>query len=378
VEAVKSVAPPGRVRGIDATRGAAMFFVCLAHFGYAYFGLNGADRTGWIVAMIGKVASPTFMLISGIVLGVLYALHREDFSSLRDRLIDRGIFLLTIAHVTIAGAHFAVPGGIPIALVSGVITDSIGFNLVVGALVITRISSMRRLVVGAIVYSVAWILVFLWQPQATWVEMTKQVLVGSTRVLDSAWEFDCPLAPWFGYYFAASALGEKLGVLYMAGDSARIKRLVLRLGGGAMASTLWLVSVFIALHRFRAAAHRSTIVNILSILSAPMQKNPPSPAYFALYGGVGLLMLLFFLKLDGIQAAGIELAVTVGQTSLFAFVIEYYIYLAIIYPMHLSYTVVWPLYFVASVVTVAFTCWIWRQRGYNRFITVGYVPSAAE
>jgi len=376
VEAVKSAARLGRVRGIDATRGAAMLFVCLAHFGYAYFGLNGADRTGWIVLTIGRIASPTFMLISGIVLGILYAFHREDFSSLRDHLIDRGIFLLTVAHVTIAGAHFAVPGGIPIALVSGVITDSIGFNLIVGALLITRTSPMRRLVVGAIVYGVAWILVFLWQPQATWVELTKQVLVGSTRVLDSTWEFDCPLAPWFAYYFAASALGEKLGALYMAGESARIKRLVLRLG--AMAFTLGLVSLLIALHRFRAVAHRSTIVNILSILGSPMKKNPPSPAYFALYGGVGLLMLLFFLKLESIRGAGLGLAVMVGQTSLFAFVIQYYVYLAIIYPMHLSYTVVWPLYFVASVVTVAFTCWIWRHRGYNRFITVGYAPSAAE
>ena len=109
-----------------------------------------------------------------------------------------------------------------------------------------------------------------------------------------------------------------------------------------------------------------------------MKKNPPSPAYFALYGGIGLLMLLFFLKLESIRGAGLGLAVMVGQTSLFAFVIEYYVYLAIIYPMHLSYTVVWPLYFVASVVTVAFTCWIWRHRGYNRFITVGYAPASAE
>ena len=90
MEAVKSAARRGRVRGIDATRGAAMLFVCLAHFGYAYFGLNGADRTGWIVLTIARIASPTFMLISGIVLGILYAFHREDFSSLRDRLIPAG------------------------------------------------------------------------------------------------------------------------------------------------------------------------------------------------------------------------------------------------------------------------------------------------
>jgi len=56
----------------------------------------------------------------------------------------------------------------------------------------------------------------------------------------------------------------------MAGESARIKRLVLRLG--AMAFTLGLVSLLIALHRFRAVAHRSTIVNILSS-SAPHEEE---------------------------------------------------------------------------------------------------------
>jgi hypothetical protein len=344
-----------------------MAFVCVAHFGFSYFALNGAHRAEWAFYAIGRIASPTFMLISGVVLGFLYALHRGEFAVLRDRLIDRGIFLLTITHVLIAGAHAAVPGGIPIALLSGVITDTIGFNLILGALLITRTSPSRRVLISAIVYAAAWTLVFVWQPRATWLEVVKQVLIGSTRVLDTTWDFDCPLVPWFAFYFAASTLGERLGMLHLAGDPARMKTLVTRLAAGGMACGAGFGALLLAGGRWMPAT-----ISVLDVLRSPMQKNPPSPAYFALYGGIGLLMLRVFLEIDRTESAGVEIATMVGQTSLFAFVIEYYVYFSVLYPLHLGYAFAWPLYFATSVAVVAAACALWRRQGYNRLLTVGY------
>src|SRR5687767_2506611 len=71
-----------RLRGIDAARGAAMAFVCLSHFGLEYFRPFGGATAQVTMYRIGMVASPTFMLISGMMLGLLYGSRREEFGRL--------------------------------------------------------------------------------------------------------------------------------------------------------------------------------------------------------------------------------------------------------------------------------------------------------
>src|SRR5947209_17006849 len=78
-----------RVSSIDAARGAAMFFVCLSHFAGAYLwkhGIRGAD----FLATVSMIASPSFVLISGMTLGFLGALNPQSLPHLRVRLLDRG------------------------------------------------------------------------------------------------------------------------------------------------------------------------------------------------------------------------------------------------------------------------------------------------
>src|SRR5665213_2210872 len=60
-----------RWEAIDAARGIAMFFVCVAHFGSGYFASIGEPARQTLTDRIGMVASPTFMLISGMMLGML-------------------------------------------------------------------------------------------------------------------------------------------------------------------------------------------------------------------------------------------------------------------------------------------------------------------
>src|SRR5258705_10577989 len=60
-----------RVASIDAARGSAMLFVCLAHFTNSYFFLNGRGDIGSNLVALGMLASPTFGIVSGLVAGCL-------------------------------------------------------------------------------------------------------------------------------------------------------------------------------------------------------------------------------------------------------------------------------------------------------------------
>jgi peptidoglycan/LPS O-acetylase OafA/YrhL len=48
-----------------------MFFVLLSHFGFTFFP-NQADPVPTAMRFAGMVASPTFMILSGLILGFLY------------------------------------------------------------------------------------------------------------------------------------------------------------------------------------------------------------------------------------------------------------------------------------------------------------------
>src|SRR5450755_2761389 len=91
-----------RLKAIDAGRGLAMMFVFLSHFIEYYLSRHGKLIQLENLWNITRVASPTFMIISGITLGYLFYTKKENFSPIKSKFIDRGVFLITIAHVLIA------------------------------------------------------------------------------------------------------------------------------------------------------------------------------------------------------------------------------------------------------------------------------------
>src|SRR4051812_38573057 len=95
---------PVRLQFLDASRGVAMLLVFLSHFAQGYFGETSTGRVPRVLWRVGLVASPTFVIISGTLLGFLYAQSRDDFGPVQSKLIDRGLFLLTLGHVLILGA----------------------------------------------------------------------------------------------------------------------------------------------------------------------------------------------------------------------------------------------------------------------------------
>jgi hypothetical protein len=53
---------------------------------------------------IAMIASATFMVTSGKMLGNLFTLNPKDFARTRKKYLNRGLFLLIVAHVLIKTA----------------------------------------------------------------------------------------------------------------------------------------------------------------------------------------------------------------------------------------------------------------------------------
>ena len=169
-----------RIHAIDAARGTAMLFVFLSHFGWVYFSQNGASAYLRVSALVGQVASPAFMIISGMMLGYLYRTSGGDFAGIRAKLIDRALFLLTIGRVFILIAHIPAAGGLWAALHWGFMTDAIAFSLIAGSILITLLEPKERILLAVGTFAVSSWLTVSWHPHSKLLWVVQETLFGTT------------------------------------------------------------------------------------------------------------------------------------------------------------------------------------------------------
>jgi uncharacterized membrane protein len=99
-----AVRRPQRLQFLDAARASAMLFVLLDHFGQTFF-VDGDSSVARWMAEVGMVATPTFVAISGILVGFLHRSRGADFQRMRVKLVDRGLFLLLWSATSSSWAH---------------------------------------------------------------------------------------------------------------------------------------------------------------------------------------------------------------------------------------------------------------------------------
>jgi uncharacterized membrane protein len=352
-----------RQQFIDFARGTAMLFVLLSHFGVVYF----HDAPGLVpklMRLVGMVASPTFVIINGILIGFLCRTRPRDFGRLRVAFADRGLFLLTVGHLLILGSHLFY---YPLTFLH--MTDTLGVCMLIEPWLVSRTQPGERVRWAILVYTFSWIML-LWQPMTMSGHFVKESLFGSPTL--TFYNYTFPLLPWFSLGFAASALGDRLGALYLNGSWDRMQSLLNRTAVCALIGAAVLVGIHTAVVRFTVDDGPGAAFRLLTL---PFQKEPPSPSYILFYGALGLSLIsaCFFCERRGLLRAVASRTVAFGQTSLVAFVAQYYVYylgLEFILRSQLP-ALPWPVYFLASVVTVGAVTLAWHRRGYNRFITTG-------
>lgn len=361
---VRGTAPSAtaRLRGIDAARGLAMVFVCLSHFGLEYFRRLDEPAIAGALYMVGMVGSPTFMLISGIMLGLLYETKRRRFDEHRMLLADRALFMLTAGHVLIMVASATRLDSLIETLQRGFITDVLAVALLLGPLLVSRVSRRARLLLAAALFTGAWLLALRWTPIETVDEVARYLLVGS---YPSELPHNFPLLPWLAVYVAASVLGQWMGDQLARGRRRDVERTLFVIGAAAVTA--------VVLYKILQWSMSIQPSPLLAVLASPWNKLPPSPAYLLLYGGLALLILAGTLLVERRKIARplFAWATLLGRTSLFVFILQFYVYYVLLFVLNLPYTPFWPLLFVASLAGITLLAKVWDDGARNRHFSVG-------
>jgi uncharacterized membrane protein len=352
-----------RLRFLDAARGLTMFFVLLSHLAGVYFASPETVWWRWSLIRIGMIATPTFVILSGMLLGVHYQTARAGFGRIQAKLIDRGLFLILVSHAVIALPQGAWDNRILYS------TDGLGVAMILGALLVSRMRGYSRLAVGVSAYVVSWLVIYCWHPApgTTADTIVKEAMFGNLvpTALDRG---TFPLVPWFAVYLISSVFGQRLAALYTGGSPRRLMAEVVFIGLGGVATA---ICIELVAWWFGVLDGPN---NITSTLIWVGQKSPPAPLYLLLYCGAGLVLLGGCLVAERRRwfRRTFRYAVICGETSLF-------VYLAHFYLLWLGPHVLSPgglsrgfAYFALSTAILVVAAQVWQRRALNRLFTVRY------
>jgi uncharacterized membrane protein len=365
--------PPlkGRIDIIDVARGTAMLLVFVSHFADALFGTYAPAGTTTI-QLLTRIATPSFVWISGVTLAVLYARKRERFGEMRDRLIDRGLFLILVGHPLFTIAHrFMVTSWVD-AIRTVFITDTVGAAVIIGALLITRIGPRARATIGVALLLTAWVLTVAWLPPLPGVGWrVKDFLVGDLR--DHWLDYNFPIVPWLGVYLIASAAGTVFAEREVARQNKFLAPRLALIGSASMALSLGIRQGCQALIAYAPAQ-----ATALSHLGALTHKLPPSPTYLFFYAGLALMMFAVLLALRQTRAghAFQRWVALFGRYSFAAFLFQFYVYYVAVRLLPQPPPILLPLYFIATMALIRVLVALWHRLDGNRVITIGYAAFA--
>src|SRR5258705_104507 len=268
---------------LDAARGSAMVLVCVSHFAAAYLVAAGAPRPAVWLATVGMMATPTFIVVSGLLIGYLSDVYRFQLDSYRTKLRDRGLFLLIIGHCWLALTDSLRAGGLGMGLKRGYITDVIGVALLVMVPLVRHTPWRLRIKAGLGLALLSSLAALAWHPASRWMGTLEETLIGSSVSPLRGYAF--PLLPWLGIYAAATGLGTRLVPLFRAGRHREAGRIIIAAGLAATA----LAIVLRVLVRVQSPTG-GTMLAALNFLTTPWSKIPPSPGYLLFFCGLGLVI----------------------------------------------------------------------------------------
>jgi uncharacterized membrane protein len=353
-----------RVVEMDAVRGAAMFAVCVAHSGY----LMSDPRLAHALKLSGMLATPTFLLLSGLVCGYLSRAEGSSLQRRRVRLVDRGLFLLVIGHLILSCTHSIWMPPAVATLQSFYITDAVGLSLVVAGLLIGRVSTRTLLIMGAALYGGSVALdagMFYFDVDA---HPFLRVLLGAPA--EDQEGYVVPAIPYLGIFMVGIAAGLEFSRVRTLGVTmSQVARLCQYVGLVCIAVALIIkAGGRLVLPRVDAAGRAVTY-----FLTAPSQKLPPGPTYLLTFGGAGLVMAGTLARMAQTRWRGVvSMFAVVGRASLITYIVQACLLVvpARIFDLPDS-LIVWFAIAPASFAALWLLAYFWDSRGYNRFITVG-------
>ncbi len=349
-----------RVPAIDAARGTAMVLVCLAHFASKYILPAGGDAPGTWLPFVGHIASPMFFVISGSMVGYLFATHPETFGRVRATLAKRAVFFLTAGHLLILGAHARSLNDLTGSARMLFVTDTIALALLLSPRLL-RIPPRVRLAGAVAVYAASCALVYLSEPHGLAWRIVKDTFVGIDG--DGFWEYNVPVLPWLAVHAAATVLGPRLAEPLSRTGRMRIEQLLASVGCAvvAMGAVVRLFCLFLVDHVMAPGGRAAFVARQLA---SPWQRVPPSPVHLLLFSGLALLgiSVVFALERRGVLASLLAWLTVLGKTSAFVFILQFYVFYVIVPALvPLSLTMA-PFVFFAAMLAIGEAARIWLHR----------------
>jgi uncharacterized membrane protein len=370
-----------RIQAVDVARGSAMLLVFLSHFSIYYLrevaGWSWHSRQAWLT----QGATPAFVLLSGMMLGLLRT-KRGDFASMRDRLIDRGLFLLIVCRPLIAVAHIAVSDDWRLPFIDQVfITDTIGVSLIVGSLLAGRLGDRGRLRLGLAILVMSWALEVLWSPDSGTTRLVKELLFG--RLLGESLLYNFPLLPWFGWYLVGSGLGAFVTRAHMEGGGRAAARVTFRFAAVAAVIVIAAKAAEFPL-KLAHGGDMTTLAGRVASLLSLREKLPPGVTYLSFYGALAALGVGAVFRWGDRVGDSSRLAQAVwrwlamiGRNSLLAFVFQFYVYYTAVHLLPKPPLWTAPFYFAFTVALLGGMIAACDRLHLNRYFRVGFARLAS-
>lgn len=360
-----------RLFALDAARGIAMLLVCVSHFLdiYALGDISSSSTFAGALILVCRAATPTIVLISGVLLGYQVEARGDQFAAFRTHLLDRALFLLTIGHILI-GISFAARFSLSRAMTQGYITDTLAFCVMIGVFMVPGTRPRYRLLGGICLYLGSWCAWQFWNPEDPLLQLIKSSAVGPMS--DGRMVFLFPLLPWLGVYVVGSAVGGWLKRVSSKGMRLVSQRL-LRISLVMIACALAIKAGFILLTYAGVVPLESGWYQYVS----PYQKYPPGPLYLLLFGGTALFLLsvLFSQTLPRWMRTCMSFVEPIGRNALPVFIVQFFLYYTVLYLFATRVAVITPV--VATVVLPLSLIGVWifarvcQDYKVSRFLTVG-------
>jgi len=349
-----------------------MLFVCLAQFTNSYFFPIGEEQIGSYLVVIGMVACPTFVIVSGLVAGFLAVTRASSFPDLRRKLIDRGLFLLLVGHFLLALAGFVAGSGFVHSDHVEYITDAIAFAILFGPWLVETLRGRSRMGLATAGFFLDWLAVLFWTPSGGFATLVKLYVVGVLSPEGwGATSGGFPVLPWFAVYLVATVIGERVGAYY-AGNAQKAAHLYLTRMGILVAGCALGVKAGLVILNGSAPLLAEAHPAVIDVLS-PYQRFPPGPVYLSFFGGIGMLLVAAVLEAGRRRVFPIFFKPLrqIGLASFFVYIVQFYVYAVLMRALRIPYTPFWPLIFLSSIAVLATVASVWNRKEGNQFLTVG-------
>jgi hypothetical protein len=362
-----------RLLPVDALRGTAMVFVGISHI--SIFVWPYSSSLSALFKWLGYFATPNFLLMSGLAAG--FQLARSSSAAAVARIVDRGLFVLLVGHVLVAGSlvFIAAPGT---AFEHMVITDTIGLLLCTTPL-LRNIEPRTAFLTGAALFIVSSATAFALQPQSASAIFLGEIFLDVKNGAHSEAGWAVATLQYFGIFIVGIGIGK---VIYRrrgtAGEAALSWRLLMYGGGAILLAIAFNVAAHALKHSLLAGVSVHSWGDVLLKSLEIRSKNPPALAYALFYGGGGIA-LVGLLGIAERRARGplirvAHCAAVFGRASFVTYVAQQY--LVEFVPMWLGFDM-WltPAYVIGYLVLIVFTTFLiadaWDRRNGNRYLTLG-------